>query len=174
MPSLQWVEAEKVAALLCLFDRRGLQAWVAGGWAVGALVGHQTRAYADLDLAVDAAQLDSMLGLLAELGLVVTIDQLLVRAELTAPDGQRIDLHPVVFAADGSGVQAGFDGATFRYAADGFAQGIIAGQRVPCLSARQQLHFRQGYQLRAVEQHDIRLLHRQGGSLGVRREIDGD
>ncbi|MEV0724711.1 hypothetical protein AB0I37_18255 [Micromonospora purpureochromogenes] len=152
------MDADEVTALLTEFAAHGLRAWVAGGWAVDAVVGRQTRPHADLDLAVDAAQQAEVLALLHRLGFAVTVDWLPVRAELTAPDGRRVDLHPVAFRSDGSGVQEGLDGASFGYAADGFAAGTIGGRPVPCLSVAQQLRFREGYPPRAVDRHDIALL----------------
>lgn len=157
------MDAHQVVSLLRLFTDRGLAAWVGGGWGVDAVVGRQTRPHADLDLAVDADQLDAVLDLLTELHFIVTVDWLPVRAELTAPDGRKVDVHPVVFAADGSGVQAGLDGATFHYAAAGFSEGTIAGEPVRCLSVAQQLRFRQGYDLRDVDHHDIALLRDHAG-----------
>jgi len=70
-------------------------AWVGGGWAVDALVGRQTRPHADLDLAVDAADLNAVLDLLHDLGFTDAQDWLPVRIELAHPDGRRIDLHLV-------------------------------------------------------------------------------
>ncbi|MEU4480440.1 hypothetical protein AB0F68_20655 [Micromonospora sp. NPDC023966] len=55
-------------------------------------------------------------------------------------------------------MQAGLDGAEFRYAADGFTTGVVDGRVVPCLSAAQQLRFRTGYPLRDVDRHDLALL----------------
>lgn len=78
--------------------------------------------------------------------------------EVAHPDGRRVDLHPVRFAADGSGVQPGLDGAEFRYPATGFGAGRIAGRRVPCLTATRQLAFREGYAWRPVDHHDVALL----------------
>lgn len=154
--------AADVVELLAAFARRGIRAWVAGGWAVDAVVGHQTRPHGDLDLAVDAAQLDDLLALLREDGFAIAVDQLPARVGLAAPDGRRVDLHPVRFAADGSGLQAGRGGAEFAYAADGFSWGAIAGASVPCLGIAQQLRFRGGYDLRDVDRHDLPLLR--GGS----------
>lgn len=131
-----------------------------------AVVGRQTRRHADLDLAVDADQLHAVLDLLAELHFVVTVHWLPVRAELTAPDGRKVDVHPVVFAADGNGVQAGLDDATLHYPADGFGHGSIAGEPVRCLSAAQQLRFHQGYELRDIDHHDIALLHHHAAGHG--------
>jgi lincosamide nucleotidyltransferase A/C/D/E len=157
------VNEHEVTDLLAACSRRGIRVWVAGGWAVDAVVGHQTRPHDDLDLAVDAAQLGEIFALLGDHGFSVTVDQLPSRAELTAGSGSRVDLHPVQFAADGSGVQAGLaESSCFRYAADAFSQGVIAGHPVPCLSVRQQLQFREGYELREVDHHDLELLRHSG------------
>lgn len=131
--------------------------WVAGGWGVDALVGHQTRPHGDLDLAVDAASLPAVRDALA--GFVPTEDWLPVRIELTHPDGRRIDLHPVVLAADGSAVQAGPDGTSFHYPAGCTTTGTIAARAITCLTPAQQLAFRQGYTPRPEDHHDIPLLH---------------
>lgn len=69
-----------------------------------------------------------------------------------------VDLRPVVFAADGSGVQAGLDCATFQYPAGCFVVGVIAGCEVPCLSLEQQLAFHTGYELREIDLADLRAL----------------
>ncbi|SCG67699.1 nucleotidyltransferase domain-containing protein [Micromonospora inositola] len=152
------MNGDQVTALLAEFAAYGLRVWVAGGWAVDAVVGRQTRPHADLDLAIDASQQAELLALLGRLGFVTTVDWLPVRAELTAPEGRKVDLHPVAFRPDGSGVQSGLDGVTFEYASDGFAEGVIADQRVPCLSVAQQLRFREGYPPRDVDRHDVALL----------------
>ncbi|RZU76487.1 lincosamide nucleotidyltransferase A/C/D/E [Micromonospora kangleipakensis] len=152
------MNGDQVTALLAEFAAHGLRVWVAGGWATDAVVGRQTRPHADLDLAFDASRQAELLALLDRLGFVTTVDWLPVRAELTAPDGRKVDIHPVAFRPDGSGVQSGLDGATFAYAADGFAGGVIDGRPVPCLSVDQQLRFREGYPPREVDHHDIALL----------------
>ncbi|NJC69094.1 amino acid transporter [Planosporangium thailandense] len=152
------MKADQVVSLLHALHDRGLRAWVAGGWAVDAVAGRQSRPHRDLDLAIDAGQLSLARAVLADLGFALTVDWLPVRAELTAADGRKVDIHPVNFAADGSGTQAGLDGMTFFYAADGFDEGRIAGERVPCLSVTQQLRFRQGYELRDTDHHDLALL----------------
>lgn len=156
------MNGDQVTALLDEVAAHGLRVWVAGGWAVDAVTGRQTRPHGDLDLAIDAARQRELLDLLDRLGFVTTVDWLPVRAELTAPDGRKVDIHPVAFRPDGSGVQEGLDGQTFGYAADGFAEGWIAGRRVPCLSVAQQLRFREGYPLRDVDHHDIALLRATG------------
>jgi len=83
------VEADQVIALLRVLTDRRLRAWVGGGWAVDAIVGRQSRPHRDLDLAIDADQLDLVLAVLADLGFALTIDWLPVRAELTAAEAAR-------------------------------------------------------------------------------------
>jgi lincosamide nucleotidyltransferase A/C/D/E len=143
-----------------LLDRLSVAgpAWIGGGWGVDALVGRQTRPHADLDLAVEADHLAGMLEVLDDLGFVVAVDWLPVRVELVHPDGRRVDLHPLHVEPDGTAVQAGLNGTVFRYAADGFTTGVVDGHEVNCLSAGQQLQFRDGYRWRDVDRHDVALL----------------
>jgi lincosamide nucleotidyltransferase A/C/D/E len=154
------MKSTQVADLFRLFAAAQLRVWLAGGWAVDALVGRQTRAHGDMDVAVDVRDVPALVGLLDERSFVVTTDWSPSRLELTGPDGQVIDIHPVMFAEDGSGRQPGHRGDSFYYAPDGFALGSINGAKIPCLSASQQLRFRQGYELRATDIHDVELLRK--------------
>jgi lincosamide nucleotidyltransferase A/C/D/E len=129
--------------------------WVGGGWGVVALAGRQTRRHRDLDLAVDAADLDCCLTTLRELGYVTETDWLPVRIELRASGERWVDVHPVVFDDRGHGRQAGLDGGSFDYPPDAFAQGRIAGRDIPCLSMAQQRRFRTGYEHRPQDIHDL-------------------
>jgi lincosamide nucleotidyltransferase A/C/D/E len=149
------------AAVLGVLDalrRAGCRVWIGGGWGVDALVGRPTRPHRDLDLAIDATDEPAALSVLAGLGYRVETDWRPVRVELAGPGGCWVDLHPVVFAADGSGVQAGLDGGSFFYPAGCFVTGVVDGQVVPCLSVEQQLEFHRGYPLREVDRADLRHL----------------
>lgn len=154
------MESTQVVDLFRVFAAAELRVWLAGGWAVDAVVGRQTRAHGDMDLAVDMRDLPTLLELLGERSFVVTTDWAPSRLELTAPDGRAVDVHPVTFAEDGSGRQAGLDGDSFHYASDGFSLGTIDGSVIPCLSVDQQLRFREGYELRAADIHDLELLRK--------------
>lgn len=133
--------------------------WAAGGWAVDALVGKQTRPHQDLDLAIDAAALDPALGVLEGHGYAVEVDWLPVRVDLHRPGYGAVDLHPVVFDERGDGVQEGFGAQVFLYSAGDLVRGTLpGGESVGCLSAQLQLRFRRGYQLRDVDRHDIEIL----------------
>lgn len=153
------MEPREVVELLEMSHEHGVRVWVAGGWAVDALVGEQTRPHADLDLAVDAHHVDALVAALQEAGFNTAADMLPSRLEVAHPDTRRVDLHPVTFSADGSGAQANLEGLSpFHYGTDGFTTGTIDGHVVPCLSARQQLPFREGYDWRDVDHHDTSLL----------------
>jgi lincosamide nucleotidyltransferase A/C/D/E len=154
------VEGRQVVDLFRVFAAAGLRVWLAGGWAVDAIVGRQTRPHGDMDVAVDIRDLRTFLELLAGRGFVVTTDWVPSRLELRAPDGQAVDVHPVTFAEDGSGWQAGHGGDSFHYASEGFAVGRIDGSAIPCLSVAQQLRFRSGYELRAADLHDLDVLEK--------------
>jgi lincosamide nucleotidyltransferase A/C/D/E len=154
------MEASDVASLLGHLSARGVRACVAGGWAVDALLGRQTRHHRDLDLAIDADQLEELLDLLGALGFEPREDWLPVRIELEDSFGRRVDLHPLRFAEDGSAVQASLGSTDFYYPSDAFTTGCIAGRAVDCLTAEQQLVFREGYNWRAQDYHDVPLLRR--------------
>lgn len=47
------MDAETVVALLDLFEANGIAVWLDGGWGVDALLGKQSRAHGDLDVALD-------------------------------------------------------------------------------------------------------------------------
>jgi lincosamide nucleotidyltransferase A/C/D/E len=84
---------------------------------------------------------------------------------VTAPDGREIDLHPLVFADDGSAVQASPEPERpFTYPSSCFVTGTIHGTPVPCLSAEQQVYFHQGYEPSERDRHDMAQLRRAFGS----------
>ena len=139
----------------------GLRCWVAGGWGVDALLGRQTRVHRDLDLALDVTHttLDLAVETLEALDYCVETDWWPTRVELAAPCGRWVDLHPVVFDDQGIGWQANLDGLPpFRYPPEAFAEGVITGSGVRCLSIAHQLLFHSGYPPRAHDLADIALL----------------
>lgn len=128
------------------------QVWLAGGWGIDALLGRQTREHRDLDLLHRRDQEEAVLEALEALGYRETLDLRPVRFVLS--DGEsELDLHPLVFAPDGSATQeADDDGAVFPYPADCFVTGHIEGIEVPCVSVAQQVFFHQGY---VPQPHDL-------------------
>lgn len=150
-----------VHAVLDALAAAGCPCWISGGWGVDALVGRRTRPHRDLDLAIDAAREADAMRALEALGYTVETDWRPVRVELVAPGEGRVDLHPVVFEGDGAGDgrQAGLDGAWFDYPRGDLTTGAIGGRTVPCISARLQVTFHEGYEPRDVDVMDLRRLY---------------
>ncbi|MGC1207971.1 MAG: hypothetical protein WA880_08465 [Ornithinimicrobium sp.] len=152
------MDQTEVLDILDLLQGAGVRLGVSGGWGVDALVGQQTREHRDLDLLVDAHHVEECLSLLLLRGYAVETDWLPVRIELARGGLGWVDIHPVTFAIDGSGVQAGLDGASFDYPADCFTRGWLSDRAVPCLTAARQRVLHTGYDPQPQDLHDIRLL----------------
>jgi lincosamide nucleotidyltransferase A/C/D/E len=158
------VQLSEVLAVSRTFAEAGVRHWVGGGWGVDALVGRQTRPHRDLDLAVETDRLADVVRLLAGRGYETETDWLPVRLELAGRGERWVDLHPLVFDADGTGRQAGPDGTSFTYPAADLVAGAVAGHPLPCLSIRLQRVFHSGYPLRPVDEADLALLTHLAGS----------
>jgi lincosamide nucleotidyltransferase A/C/D/E len=150
--------AEEVHRVLAVLAAAGCVVWIAGGWGVDALIGHQTRPHRDLDLALAADGEAAALEALGALGYAIVTDWRPVRVEVGAAGRRWVDLHPVQFDEHGDGHQAGLDGGSFSYPQGCFVTGSIQGELVGCLSVAQQLEFHSGYELREVDHADISLL----------------
>lgn len=156
--------SDDVLSVLALLRRAEVEVWVGGGWGIDALVGERTRDHRDLDLMHRREQEPAVLAALAGAGFVESLDWRPVRFVVTAPDGREIDLHPLVFAADGSATQASLEPyRPFDYPPSAFVTGTIGGTPVPCLSAEQQVHFHQGYEPTERDRHDMAQLRRAFG-----------
>jgi lincosamide nucleotidyltransferase A/C/D/E len=142
----------------------GVEIWLDGGWGVDALVGRQTRAHADLDLALARSDLELAATALGEAGFdhePAAEPGLPARYVMRDPGGRRVDFHPLIFDVAGNGWQqpSGSGRAWGCYEADGLAaSGAIDGRPVRCLSAELQMRFRRGYEWSDRDEHDIRLL----------------
>lgn len=137
-----------------------LPAWVDGGWGVDALLGEQSRPHADLDLVVRLDDTDRVLEQLAALEVQLHLDLRPTRLVAAAADGRSVDLHPVTFAADGTGWQAGAaaGGGDCPYPPGGFGTGRIGGRTVPCLTAQLQVAHHSGYPPADRDRADMQLL----------------
>jgi lincosamide nucleotidyltransferase A/C/D/E len=152
------VRFEEVTRVLDGLEAARVRYWVAGGWGVAVLAGRQTRVHRDIDLAIDAAELDACLSTLRDLGYVVETDWLPVRVELKGASDVWVDVHPLSFDSNGQGRQAALDGADFVYPPGAFSAGVLCGRRIACLSREQQRAFHQGYALQHKDRHDLQQL----------------
>ena len=146
---------DQVVQVVGALARCGVDAWVAGGWGVDALLGRQTRRHGDLDL-IAAGNLTKARACLEALGFRLVARD--IAAGTAFPDrvlfqdsrGRWIDLHPLQDAA----IPAAND--TFRLAPADVTVGAVAGCPVPCLSAQCQWRLLQeGHPLHESDRHHI-------------------
>ncbi len=148
----------EVLLVLDALTAAGCRWWLEGGWGVDALVGRQTRPHRDVDVELDSTAEQVALDVLRRLGYRIETDWRPNRVELVASDRGRVDLHPLIVAPDGSARQAALHGGFHEFPASNFASGSLGGVAVPCVSITAQRAFREGYEHRDVDRHDLRLL----------------
>lgn len=152
------ISADDVVDVLDRLAAAGIDAAVAGGWAIDALLGRVTREHGDLDLAVDAADITRAIEALAGLGLSVEVDER--PARLAVGDGRRaVDLHPVRWGIDGVGRQSTGTGGGFVYPRGSTdARGRIGDRDVRCLTPELLVSFHTGYEPRDIDRADMAAL----------------
>ncbi len=156
-PTVQGMTASEVHAIVDWLETRAVVYQINGGWAVDGLVGHQTRPHRDLDLFVDAAAVDDIVGWLTARGYAVETDWLPARLEL--PSGPlRVDVHPMVLDSDGNGVQRGLGGEVFEHSRAMRTLGVVSGRAVVVATAKRLRELHEGYEPRDVDVHDLHLL----------------
>lgn len=159
------MDAEEVVRVVDWLDERSVVYQVNGGWAVDALVGSQSRTHGDLDLFVDAGQVDTLIEWLSGRGYEVVEDWRPIRVELRSGD-RAVDIHPMTLDAVGDGVQKGFGDETFAHRARDRAEGMIRGRPVVVATAARLVELRSGYELRPEDHHDLELLRGLGDGRG--------
>jgi lincosamide nucleotidyltransferase A/C/D/E len=138
----------------------GVDACVGGGWAIDALVGEQTREHADLDLWVEAREFEGLCAVFS----AAELDRLYPWGgdrpwNFVLHDGasRRVDLH--LYEDVNGRFQYGSARAPFTFTdRDLSGEGEILGTSVRCEHPEFALRNHSGYELRAVDQHDIALL----------------
>lgn len=149
-----------VMELCRVFEAAGLAFWLDGGWGVDALLGKQTRTHSDLDLAIRLADLPRFERALQPLGFrrVALSGSPAWNPVLHHPANGSVDLHGFVLNAKGDGVLGDpIDNAL--YPAGALAGvGSIGAMQVRCIAAPFVLAFRNGFEPRAVDHHDVAAL----------------
>ena len=152
------MDSTEVLRVVTALRDGGVTAGISGGWGIDALLGRRTRPHADVDLGIDTTQLDLALTLLAEIGYSIVADQRPARVELRAVAG-RVDLHPIVWKPDGSGVQTGFGTERFEYPPGSLnAPGTIDGESVQCATPDLQVLFHSHHEPRDHDRRDMAAL----------------
>lgn len=136
-------------------DQAGVPSWLEGGWGVDALVGYQTRSHRDVDVDIDAVHEALALAVLRDLGYEIETDWRPNRVELAGADRSWVDLHPLLFDANGNARQPDLDGGFYDFPKSYFVTGRLAGRALGCFSLLAQRHFHAGYELRPIDVHDL-------------------
>lgn len=155
-----------VLTVVDALDDAGVETWLEGGWGIDALVGQQTRDHRDVDVDVDVAHEATALEVLGRLGYAVQTDWRPTRVELVAKGRGWVDLHPLIFSADGDARQAALDGTFWHFPRRYFVRGRLDRREVGCYSIEAQRTFHAGYELRPQDRLDLAVLDRLEGSGG--------
>lgn len=153
--SAEFVEdlVNSITALQC-------DVWLDGGWGVDALLGKETRSHDDVDIVVQAHELDHIHAMLGTRGFAL-MDRDDTRAwnfVMSDAGEQQIDFHVVEFDQLGNGIYGPVENGVY-YPAQAFTgRGQIGGTPVKCMSVEFQIANRSGYALRDKDHHDLKLL----------------
>jgi lincosamide nucleotidyltransferase A/C/D/E len=154
------MEAPAVLALYNSLENLGVQIWVDGGWGVDALLGNETRAHKDLDIAIQEKDLPKFRQLLESSGYKE------IKLEIARPHnfvlgdskGHEIDVHVIVLDEQGNGIYGPAEKGETYPAAALTGSGTINGQRVKCISPEWTIKFHSGYELKEKDYKDVSAL----------------
>ena len=146
--------------LVQLLNQNQIEVIIDGGWGVDALLGEQTRAHEDLDVAVEHKDVPQIRTLLGARGYRdVPRDETRECNFVLGDDrGRLIDIHSYTFDATGKivfGVEYPYDSLQ--------GTGTINGFPVRCITPEWMVKFHTGYPLDENDYHDVRLLCRRFG-----------
>ncbi len=149
------MQAEDVLSIVQLFEDNGIDLVIDGGWGVDALLGEQTRAHSDLDIAIQHKDVNHARALLEDRGYmdVPRDDTRDCNFVLGDNQGRLVDFHTFTFDAQGKlifGVEYPFESLT--------GTGSILGHPVRCIRPDWMVKFHSGYKLDENDNHDVRLL----------------
>jgi len=160
-----------VFQILDKLEAAGVRAYVAGGWGVDALLGEQTREHDDLDLLFDAGLEGQAQAALKAIGFrrAPGFDELVPHAlmpnTIVMKDLRRrtVDLHWVDFRSWPQGWldhvrERSPDVIDAAATADLFAQGLLEGRPIACISPALQIASRCVYEPSETDREDVALL----------------
>ena len=154
------MEQTEVVALYQLLADHGIEVWLDGGWGIDALIGEQTRPHTDLDIAVRHDDVAELRQLLMARGYepVERADTQPWMFGLGDEHGQEVDVHSFTFDEHGENIYG------VAYPAESLTgTGSLGSQTVRCIAADWAVKFHTAYAPRAVDRHDLKLLHERLG-----------
>ncbi|MBI4672669.1 MAG: aminoglycoside nucleotidyltransferase [Chloroflexi bacterium] len=149
-----------VLDLYTQLHRRGIEVWLDGGWSVDALLGEQTRVHSDVDIVIQQKDVPKLREFLEQQGYfdVPRDDTSAWNFVLGDNNGRRVDVHAIVFDAEGNGLYGPPEKGVMYPAASLTGSGVINGQAVKCISPEYMVKFHTGYKLRESDFQDVAAL----------------
>jgi len=149
------MDARSAAQLVRFLEQNEIEVYVDGGWAVDALLGVETRAHDDLDIALPHCQVPKLRELLAARGFVEQIqaDSWECNFVLADKRDSRVDVHSYTLDEAGRNI---FGVPYIREHLTG--RGIIDGYPVRAIAPEWLVKFHTGYEIDENDRHDVRLL----------------
>jgi lincosamide nucleotidyltransferase A/C/D/E len=140
------MSATDVATLYDRLEALGVRIWIDGGWGVDALLGEQTRPHGDLDIAIQQVDVPRLRSLLEIDGYadVPRDDTQPWNFVLGDSAGRLIDVHVVVFDAEGNGIYGPPETGLMYPAGSLDGLGVIAGRAVRCIAPEFLVKFHTG------------------------------
>ncbi|HET6389581.1 nucleotidyltransferase domain-containing protein [Hyphomicrobium sp.] len=138
---------ENVTKVFRALEDGGVPVWIDGGWATDALLRKETREHSDLDLIIPIECIAPAEAVLVELGFQKDDKETSVPTRVVFRDskGLQVDIHPVIFQADGSSVSMHDDDTVdqkyvYVSSKSGFSGvGLIDRRVVRCTTAAEQI-----------------------------------
>jgi lincosamide nucleotidyltransferase A/C/D/E len=149
------MDARSASELIRSLELHSIEVYVDGGWAVDALLGVETRAHEDLDIALPHAQVPRLRELLTDRGFreQPRDDSWECNFVLADEHGSRVDVHSYTLDEEGRNIF----GVPYR-SEHLTGRGSIDGYPVRCIAPEWLVKFHTGYEIDDNDRHDVRLL----------------
>jgi lincosamide nucleotidyltransferase A/C/D/E len=159
------MQATDVNKLYSDLQELGITIWIDGGWGVDALLGEQTRAHKDLDMAIQQQGVPRLCALLRARGYreIKLQEARPWNFVLADASGREIDVHVMMLDANANGIYGPVENGQMYPSASLAGQGVIQGQAVKCISAQWAVKFHSGYPLQQKDFEDVSALCRKFG-----------
>jgi lincosamide nucleotidyltransferase A/C/D/E len=143
----------------------GVEIWIDGGWSVDALLGEQSRAHQDLDIAIQQRDIPKLRQLLGARGYKdIKLEHARAWNFVLGDENDReIDVHVIVFDDQGNGIYGPAERGEMYPAASLTGTGLIEGRTVRCISPEWMVKFHSGYELKDKDFRDVSALSRKFG-----------
>ena len=149
-----------VVDLCSRLDAVGVAVWIDGGWGVDALLGRQSRPHADLDIVIQAKDVQKVRHLLETQRYkeVPRPDTSTWNFVLSNGSGREVDVHVIIFDKEGNGLYAAEEKGVMYPAASLTGNGAIDGRAVKCISPEWMIKFHSGYEVKYKDFKDVSAL----------------